>query len=210
MTTPPKLNLNRPYFSYSKDTFVDYMGDSSLLNQSTRVSIIGSRKPTAIGKKVCETVTQFVVDKNWITVSGMADGIDTIVHKLTLSKHGKTIAVLGTPIDKIYPKSNTLLYQDIAKNGLIISQFPIGSNTRPSHFPMRNKTMANISNITIVCDASQKSGTKHQVYEALRLNRKVYIFDHILKDLDVVWAKEALMKGAISIDISNFKTLLDF
>lgn len=182
-----------------------FHGDSSILKNYKTASVIGSRKPTGKGAECAISITRHLVHNGVATVSGLALGIDTIVHEETINLKGKTIAVLGTPINKIYPKQNTELYHLIAEKGLLLSQFDGLSPTRPSHFPMRNRTMAFLAHATFICDASEKSGTKHQAKEALKLKRPVYILSHIIDEQQVAWASELVSKGAIKLDLSNNK-----
>lgn len=186
---------------------VDFKGDIQIMESLDKVSLIGSRTPTPEGALAAKKLTAYFINKGFVTVSGLAMGIDTIVHSETLALNGKTVAVLGTPINKVYPKENADLFGRIEKSGLIISQFPLGSRTQRSHFPQRNKTMAFLSDITIVCDATQKSGTKHQVREALRLNKKVYILSHILESNKTPWAVSSLKQGALKLEHDNLHTL---
>jgi len=193
-----KIDLSL-YFSdippFLKDG-LSYRGNLDLLTSNGLVSIIGSRKPTKKGSAAAEKITKNLVSKGIVTVSGMAEGIDRIVHQTTIDAGGKTIAVLGTPVDKIYPRSNTDIYNLIIDGHLALSQFDTGTNTRPSHFPMRNRTMAFISDATIICDATEKSGTKHQANAALKYNKKLFILEHIIDEQNVSWCKELLAKGA--------------
>lgn len=178
-----------------------YKGNLSLLTSGKRVSIIGSRKPTNAGSKAAVRITKELIAKGFTTVSGMAEGIDTIVHKTTIDSGGKTIAVLGTPVEKVYPKSNTDIYNIMVENHLVLSQFDSGTKTRPSHFPMRNRTMAFISETTIICDATEKSGTKHQALAALKFKKQVFILSHIIDKHNVTWCKDLLTKGAKKLEI---------
>ncbi len=139
-------------------------------------------------------------------VSGLAQGVDTIAHRVALA--GKTIAVLGTPLDIATPTGNLGLLNEIKKNHLAISQFPIGTKVYPSNFPARNKTMALISDATIIIEASEKSGTQHQAWEAIRLGRQVFILENILQ-ANVLWASKALEYGAVVLNKENFGNILD-
>ena len=119
---------------------------------------------------------------------------------------GNTITVLGTPLSKAYPRDNAPLLETIKKNHLAISQFPEGYPSMPKNFPIRNRTMALISDATIIIEAGQKSGTRHQGWEALRLGREVYILDNVANDPDINWAQEMMEYGAQSLsrdDIDN-------
>lgn len=186
---------------------INYIGDIQLLYSGKRISIIGSRKPTAKGAMVAKAVTEILVQKDIVTVSGLAAGIDRIVHETTIRNNGKTIAVLGTPVDKIYPRSNADIYDIIAERHLLLSQFDENTNTRPSNFPMRNRTMAFISDSTIICDASEKSGTKHQALAALKFNKRLFIASHITDEHKVRWCLELLQKGAQKLDINKVENL---
>lgn len=186
---------------------INYIGDIQLLYTGQRVSIIGSRRPTTKGAHVAKTVTEILVQNNIVTVSGLAAGIDRIVHETTIRSNGKTIAVLGTPVNKIYPQSNSDIYEIIAQRHLLLSQFDENTSTRPSNFPMRNRTMAFISDSTIICDASEKSGTRHQALAALKFEKKLFIASHITDDHKVRWCMELLQKGAQKLDINKVENL---
>lgn len=182
---------------------LDFKGNIKLLKHPKIVSVIGSRDTTDKGAENTIKLTKYLVDNAYITMSGLALGIDTIVHRETMANNGLTIAVLGTPIDKMYPKENAPLFESISQSGLILSQFPVGSKTLRSNFPQRNRTMAYLSDITIVCDASERSGTRHQVAEALKLKRKVYFLSHIIDIHRIAWAIRAIDKGAKKLNLSE-------
>ena len=186
---------------------INYIGNIQLLCAEQKVSIIGSRKPTAMGAQVAKAVTELLVLKDIVTVSGLATGIDRIVHETTIRNNGKTIAVLGTPVNKIYPQSNSDIYDIIAERHLLLSQFDESTSTRPSNFPMRNRTMAFISDSTIICDASEKSGTRHQALAALKFKKKLFIASHITDEHKVRWCIELLQKGAQKLDINKVENL---
>ena len=97
---------------------------------------------------------------------------------------------------------------EIKKHHLAISQFPIGAKVYPSNFPARNKTMALISDATIIIEASEKSGTQHQAWEAIRLGRQVFILENILQ-ANIGWAIKALEYGAVVLNKDNFGNILD-
>lgn len=185
-----------------------YEGNYSLLESGRRVSVVGSRKISDIGKKRAEKIAKFLVKSGITVVSGLAEGVDTIAHKTTINEGGKTIAVIGTPLDKYYPKENMDLQNLIAEEHLLISQFPEGYPTTPKNFPIRNRLMALISDATIIIEASEKSGTKHQGWEALRLGRTVFIMENVYNDSSITWAKEMVNYGAEILTNENFKDLI--
>lgn len=170
-------------------------GDQGLLFQGRRVSVVGSRNASENGLARAKAVTKALISHNITVVSGLAKGIDTMAHQTAIEQGGKTIAVLGTPLNKVYPKENEGLLELIKKDHLAISQFPEGYPSKPENFPRRNRTMALITDATIIIEATEKSGTRHQGWEALRLGREVYILENVLK-ASLNWSREMLEYGA--------------
>ena len=108
------------------------------------------------------------------TVSGLAYGIDAMCHKSTLEISGRTIGVIGCGIDKIYPKQNRYLYEQIEERGLILSEFPLGTDPRSFNFPKRNRIISGISLATVVIEAKEKSGTMITTRCALEQGKDVF------------------------------------
>src|SRR5881275_2337711 len=117
-------------------------GDITLLQAPARVAVVGSRKASLPGRKRVERLVSGLVDRGVVIVSGLAAGIDTAAHEETLKRGGRTIAVLGTPIDEVHPAGNALLQARLMKDHLVVTQFPVGHPTLRSNFPRRNRTMA--------------------------------------------------------------------
>lgn len=180
-------------------------GDFSLLTTGIRVSVVGSRKASPEGLKRANLIARELVNNGITVVSGLAEGIDTEAHKTAVARGGKTIAVLGTPLNEVYPKSNKALLDEIKANHLAVSQFPEGYPMSRKNFPQRNKTMALISDATIIIEASENSGTRHQGWEALKVGRTVLILENILKGGNVKWAHEMLDYGAQMITRENYQ-----
>ncbi|WP_438423200.1 DNA-processing protein DprA [Aquimarina macrocephali] len=186
-----------------------FEGDFPLIYEGQRVSVVGSRKVSDEGKRRAEIITKALVKKGITVVSGLAEGVDTIAHKTAINYGGKTIAVLGTPLNKVYPKFNENLLTNIKKDHLAISQFPENFPFRPANFPIRNRTMALISDATIIIEATEKSGTRHQGWEALRLGRTVLILENIMKDKSMKWPSEMIEYGAQILTRDNLDIILD-
>jgi len=186
-----------------------YEGDFSLLEVGRRVAVVGSRKVSDIGIRRVESIVKRLVENGITVVSGLAEGVDTVAHSSAILNGGHTISVIGTSLDQFYPKKNTELQKQIAKDHLLISQFPKGYPTTPKNFPMRNRTMALISDATIIVEASEKSGTMHQGWEALRLGRSLFILESIIEDHNISWAKEMLGYGAEILTNDNFQDIID-
>ena len=189
-------------------------GDTALLTEGSRVAIVGSRKATPDGIKRAQAVTRALVQQGIIVVSGLAEGIDTVAHRTAIEEGGRTIAVLGTPLSKAYPATNASLLEEIKRDHLAISQFPEGYPGKSENFPRRNRTMALICDATIVIEASEKSGTRHQGWEAIRLGRDLYLLENVATNPNLTWPKQLIEYGAqilrredlpdILLDIRNY------
>lgn len=171
-------------------------GDVSLLRSGRRVSVVGSRKASDEGLARAAKLTRLLVERGVVVVSGLAEGVDTAAHLAALQCHGKTIAVLGTPLDTFFPASNRELQQRIMREHLAVSQFAAGSAGGRKCFPMRNRTMALLSDATVIVEAKEGSGTLHQGWEALRLGRPLFLLDSVVKDHTLAWPAEMLRYGA--------------
>lgn len=171
------------------------MGDPKLLRGGLRICVIGTRKPTAEGKSNAKAFTEFLARNGVIVVSGLAMGVDTIAHTTAIKCGGKTIAVLGTPLDQASPVSNRPLQETIGREHLLVSQFPVGSKVSPGNFPARNRTMALLSEGTIIVEAGETSGTAHQGWEALRLGRPLFILEPVVR-AGHEWVDKMLDYGA--------------
>ncbi|HEY4699742.1 MAG TPA: DNA-processing protein DprA [Nitrososphaerales archaeon] len=165
-----------------------------------RVAIIGSRKASLEGLKTASDIARVLVKNNVIVVSGLAEGIDTAAHKTTIEEGGDTIAVLGTPLDRVYPQKNSHLQDIIKRQHLAISQFPVGQPIQPKNFVLRNRTMALISNASIIVEAGETSGSLHQGWESLRLGRPLFIYKSIVNDPSLNWPKKMMEYGAIELN----------
>jgi len=186
-----------------------YKGDFSLLENGRRVSVVGSRKVSDLGKRRTKKIVDFLVETGITVVSGLAEGVDTIALSSAMQKQGKTIAVIGTPLNKYFPKENNELQEKIASEHLLISQFPENYPVTPKNFPIRNRTMALISDATIIIEATEKSGTKHQGWEALRLGRNLFIMENVINDNSITWAKQMLEYGAEILTNENYKSIIE-
>lgn len=171
-------------------------GDVNILRSRSRVAIVGSRKATDLGLKRAERLAGILVKQDVIIVSGLAEGIDTAAQKATIGAHGTTIAVVGTPLDKSYPKENTDLQAEIGLHHLLISQFPVGYPIKPQNFVIRNRTMALIADASVIVEASDGGGSLSQGWEALRLGRPLFLMKSILDNKNLTWPAKMLDYGA--------------
>ena len=185
-----------------------YSGDRTIFNHP-RVSIVGSRQPSESGLQKASDITKELVRHGIVIVSGLARGIDTIAHSITIEHHGRTIACLGTPLDKTYPAENRSLQETIMQHHLAISQFEQGSTVTPNNFRQRNRTMALISHATIIIEAGEKSGTIHQAWEAIRLGRPLFIADHLFDDPKLTWPHKLAEYGARLLRIDDVEQIIE-
>ncbi len=183
-------------------------GDLSIPLPGPRVSIIGSRKASPRGIKASSDIARTLARRKLIVVSGLAEGIDTSAHETAIEEGGNTIAVLGTPLDRVYPQKNFLLQEIIMCHHLAISQFPIGYPIQPKNFVLRNRTMALISDASIIVEASDSSGSLHQGWETLRLGRPLFIWKSIINEVSLSWPKKMLEYGAL--ELTDPEEIFDF
>ena len=160
-----------------------------------RVAVVGTRNPTPAGIRSAEEIARRLVEQGAIVVSGLARGIDTVAHLTAMECGGRTIAVLGTPLDRFYPPENRPLQEKIAKEHLVVTQYPIGHITKPKDFVLRNRTMALISQASIIVEAEKTSGVISQGWETLRLGRPLFLW-HELLGKGLGWPERMLDYGA--------------
>lgn len=184
------------------------VGDIGLLKSAPRVSMVGSRKVSDLGRTRAKVLAKKLVGEGITVLSGLAEGVDAMSHTSAIQHGGRTIGVIGTPLDKSYPASNRELQSQIARDHLLISQFPIGYPGGRKNFPMRNRTMALLSDATVIIEAKDKSGTLHQGWEALRLGRPLFILESVANDENLEWTEEMISHGASILSQSNLDDLI--
>ncbi len=186
-----------------------FAGDRSILDRGPRVSIVGSRKASPEGLQRARKLSRILVEHKAVVVSGLAEGIDTQAHTTAMQHGGRTIAVIGTPLDEVFPKKNAELQREIAKSHLVVSQFRPGVPVQRHNFPMRNRTMALLSDATVIIEASDKSGSLSQAWEALRLGRSLFITNGAASDKSLSWPAELINYGAIVLSDDNVDLLFE-
>jgi DNA processing protein len=184
-------------------------GDRTLLETGARISVVGTRRPTDLGERRTRDLVEVLVKRGITVVSGLALGIDTIAHVHAMESGGRTIAVLGTPIDDYHPPRIRALQQRIASEHLVVSQFDSGTPTLRTNFPQRNRTMALLSDATIIIEAGDGSGTLHQGWEAIRLGRPLFVLESLTKRADLEWPAEMIRYGAQVLSKANLEIALD-
>lgn len=138
------------------------------------LAVVGSRNPSEYGRRVTRDITRDIAAQRVTIVSGMARGIDTKAHQSALSAGGRTIAVLGSGIDVIYPPENRKIYEAAAQAGAVISEYPPETEPNSYHFPARNRIISGIARGVLVTEASLKSGSLITARLALEQGRDVF------------------------------------
>lgn len=167
--------------SLSKPPLVLYLrGNKKLLKDNYKIAIIGSRKNTSYGEKVTNAIVKELVDNKVTIVSGLAKGIDGISHQETLNNHGRTIAIIGSGFEQFYPHDNNVLYQEIIKEGLVISEYPYFVKASKDKFLRRNGLIASLANKLVVIEGYKRSGTLNTVCQALELGKEIYCVPNVI------------------------------
>ena len=138
------------------------------------IAVVGSRNPSTYGIVSTESIAMGLAQRGVTVVSGMARGIDSLAHKGTLKGGGRTIAVLGSGVDVIYPPENKRLYEDIIENGAVISEFAVGTPPEGSNFPRRNRIISGLSLGVVIIEASESSGALITANLAMDQNRDLF------------------------------------
>lgn len=192
-----------PYLSESLVTDLDYpcvltvKGNVSLLRKNA-LAVVGSRNASVVSKKWTENFCK-ELSNDFVIVSGLARGIDATAHEFSDS----TIAVLGHGIDKVYPIQNKYLYDEISQNGLLVSEFPFGSDPQAAYFSRRNLTIAAMSWGVVVVEASFKSGSLITANAALNQGKEVFAVPNHPLDLRSQGCNMLLKNGAFLVESAS-------
>lgn len=189
-----------------------YSGNLDLLNKPS-ISIIGSRKISPYGETMTCKLVEEIAKKGWISVSGLAQGIDTVVHnKACQMGKNTTIGIIANGFNKIYPKMNEELQKSLTKNQLILSEYLPDSPSLKHHFIMRNRLVAGISPIICVMEAARRSGSLITANYALQFNREIYALPGRISDPQSIGCNDLIKNGAHPINqidscVSEFEEL---
>ena len=185
-----------------------YKGNLDLLKEERLIAVVGTRNPSSYGKLCCEYMVKKMSHANITIVSGFAKGIDSIAHKTSLLTDGKTIAVIASGLDIVYPASNLSLYREIEEKGLILSEYEAGVKPFKSNFPQRNRIIAGLSRGTIVVESKDRGGSLITADLALEFNRDVYA---VPGDVFSEYSKGCnnLIRDSRAKSLSNINELLE-
>ncbi|KGD60733.1 SMF protein [Alcanivorax jadensis T9] len=169
---------------------------------SKAIAIVGARKVSEDGVRRTKKLAKMLVAEGYTVVSGLAEGVDTAAHTAAIESGGNTIAVIGTPLNHIYPRKNKDLQDLISKEHLLISQVPFLKYKQQDYranrnfFPERNVTMSALTEATIIVEASDTSGTLYQARAALAQGRKLFILESCFNNKKITWPERFEKKGA--------------
>lgn len=183
-------------------------GDTDLLRASACVAIVGSRQASPEGMARAAKLARLLVGRGITVVSGLAAGIDTAAHRAAMAARGRTIAVLGTPLDEVFPTENRELQTQIARDHLVVSQFASGTRVGKHTFPMRNRTMALLTDATVIVEATDRSGTINQGWEAIRLGRELWIAASLFANEQLAFPAQLAHYGAEKLSDEMLEDLL--
>ena len=176
---------------------LSYKGNISLLNHEKIIAVVGARNSSVNGKAFAAKLSKDLVKAGYVTVSGLARGIDSAVHSSSL---GNTIAVIAGGIDHIYPPENKTLYEEIAKNGLLLAELPIGCKPLSQHFPQRNRIISGLALATVVIEAGMKSGSLITANLAVEQNRDVFAVPGFPLDPRCMGSNQLIKNGAYLLE----------
>ncbi len=171
------------------------IGNINLL-KNKKIAVVGSRKCTAYGKSIAERLSTKLSNSGVSVVSGLARGIDSCAHNGALKEVGSTIAVLATGIDRCYPASNQGLYNEISKNGLIISENPPGYICRKYDFPRRNRIISGLSDAVVVVEAPLRSGALITAEYAMEQGKELFAIPGNITSFFSIGCNQLIREGA--------------
>ncbi len=181
-------------YDYPVSLFIK--GDEKILNMPA-IAIVGCRECSSYGEKVAQYFAYYLSKKHINIISGLAKGIDSQSHIGALKAKGRTIGVIGSGLDIVYPKENQYLYDKIIEeNGAIISEYPLGVKPEKMNFPARNRIISGMSQGILVVEAKKKSGTLITVDFALEQGRDVYVVPGNIDEINSVGTNDLIKQGA--------------
>lgn len=161
-----------------------------------KIAVVGMRSPSQYGRWTAERMGEDLARNGITVVSGMARGIDTLAHYGALKVSGKTVAVLGSGVNVVYPPENRKLYEKIVEAGAVISEFPMNAEPAGGHFPRRNRIISGLSLGTVVVEAGERSGALITAYMALDQGREVFAIPGSIRSPKSRGTHKLLKEGA--------------
>jgi DNA processing protein len=177
-------------------------GDVNTLSQ-WQVAVVGSRNPSDSGKQSAFEFSRYLAERGIVITSGLATGVDAAAHKGALAAGGKTIAVVGTGLDRVYPAKHRELAHDIAANGAIVSEFMLGTSPKAENFPRRNRIISGLSLGTLVVEAALQSGSLITARLAMEQAREVFAIPGSIHNPMVKGCHKLIREGAKLVETAD-------
>lgn len=202
------LPLNSPLYpqilrEISDPPIVLYVrGDPEVL-LTPQLAVVGSRKPSVTAEHHAVSLCKEIAGYGITITSGMALGVDACAHRGALEAKGLTVAVTATGLDRVYPARHQSLAQEIVEAGAIVSEFPIGTNPLPGHFPRRNRIISGLSYGTLVIEAALKSGTLTTAAHAIDQSREVFVIPGAVNNPHTRGSNSLIKSGATLVETST-------
>ncbi len=184
-----------PAFLYAKGKLIT--------SNSQKIAVVGTRRTSSYGRAVTEALSKELARAGVTIVSGMARGCDSAAHWGALKANGETVAVLGTGIDKVYPKENKALYEEIIKKGLVLSEFPLGTPPLPQNFLQRNRIVSGMSRALLITEAPVKSGAMMTARLALNEGKDVFSVPGYITSDKSSGTNKLIKEGAALVEDAN-------
>ncbi len=175
-------------------------GDVNLLSGTRRIAIVGTRDVSREGLLRARRLARELVAHRVVVVSGLAAGVDTAAHRAAIECGGRTIAVLGTPLERVFPKENAGLQAEIGVRHLLASQFARGARIDASNYIARNRTMALLAHASVVVECGDTSGSLSQASETMRHGRPLFLLRSAANNPSLQWPQRFISRGAIVLD----------
>ncbi len=208
--TPESEGYPEPFRSLANAPAVLYaLGDPDLFSGMFTAAAVGSRHPTSYGEACAKRISYDLARSGAGIVSGLAEGVDALAHRGALAAGGKTCGVIGCGIDRVYPSSNEDLYREVAKKGLILSEFAPGTPPSARNFPIRNRLIAALADAVLVIEGSEKSGSLITAEEALKQQKPLYSVPGSIFASQCAGSNFLLKLGARPL-LSPYEVLSDF
>ena len=172
------------------------------------IAMVGTRNISHYGEKMARRLAESAAYAGWVVVSGLAIGIDTVVHRATVNAKGKTVAVLGSGLARLHPQENLQLARDIiAGGGAVISEFPMTLSPTRHTFPMRNRIISGLTQGTIVIEAGNNSGSLITAAHAIEQGRRIFAVPGNADENGSNGCNALIRKGAVLVE--NFEHVLE-
>ncbi|WP_330925105.1 DNA-processing protein DprA [Candidatus Sororendozoicomonas aggregata] len=168
-----------------------------------QVAMVGSRRPTPQGRRMAMEIAEKLARSGFVITSGMAMGIDGAAHQGALSCYGNTIAVLGTGVDKVYPRSHQKLYESILPQGAVVSEYPLGTSPQASNFPRRNRIISGLSLGVLVVEAALESGSLISARLAAEQGREVFAMPGSVLNPMAKGCHRLIREGAVLVESAD-------